>query len=158
VPIIETDSTTTIDGIEQWAKGNVTPDSKKKIRLILDLYARPKDKEFTNVTKRWDIDWFWMVDKSTSNHGPAQCAKGVLRAEPGQRRHRAATLGLFVTNHTPRWQRSYWDQHVMALDARAPRSHFGRFPQVLMRMNRADPDGLARPTSAVGLVATASRR
>jgi hypothetical protein len=59
VPIIETESTTTIDGIEHWANGDVTPESKNKIRLVLDLYARSKDREFVNLTKRWDIDWFW---------------------------------------------------------------------------------------------------
>jgi hypothetical protein len=53
VPIIETDSTTTIDGIEHWAKGNVTPDSRNRVRLILDMYAKPKDREFANVSKRW---------------------------------------------------------------------------------------------------------
>ena len=62
MPIIETESTTTIEGIEDWANGNVTPESKNRIRLILDLYARSKDTEFANITKRWDIDWFWKVD------------------------------------------------------------------------------------------------
>jgi hypothetical protein len=70
VPILETDSTTTIDGIEHWANGNVTPDSKNRIRLILDLYAKPKDQEFADVTKRWDIEWFWKVDKSRPDHDP----------------------------------------------------------------------------------------
>jgi hypothetical protein len=69
VPIIETDSTTSIDGIEHWAKGNVTPDSRNKIRLIL-VYANAKDREFANVTKRWDIDWFWPVDGSGSAYDP----------------------------------------------------------------------------------------
>jgi hypothetical protein len=68
VPIIETDSTTTLDGIEDWAKGDVTPDSRNKIRLIRDIYATPKDREFANVVKRWDIDWFWTVDTSGSAH------------------------------------------------------------------------------------------
>jgi hypothetical protein len=70
VPIIETDSTTTIDGIEHWANGNVTPDSKHKIRLILELYARPKDQEYADLRRRWDIDWFWTVDKTRSNRDP----------------------------------------------------------------------------------------
>jgi len=68
MPVIETDSTTTIDGIERWADGNVTPDSKKKLRQIVDAYAKPKDMEFANVTKRWDIDWFWTDDKSRPKH------------------------------------------------------------------------------------------
>ena len=68
MPIIETDSTTTIDGIEHWAKGNVTPASRTKIRLILDLYAKLKDREFASVAKRWDIDWFWADDGSGSLH------------------------------------------------------------------------------------------
>jgi hypothetical protein len=67
VPIIETDSTTTIDGIERWASGNVTPDSRNRIHLILDMYAKPNDQEFANVRRRWDIDWFWTVDTSRSN-------------------------------------------------------------------------------------------
>jgi hypothetical protein len=70
VPIIETDSTTGIDGIEHWASGNVTLESKNKIRLILDLYARSKDTEFTNRTKRWDIDWFWKADTTGPSHEP----------------------------------------------------------------------------------------
>jgi hypothetical protein len=70
VPILGTDSTTTIDGIEHWANGNVTPESKNTLRLILDLYAKPKDQEFANVTKRWDIEWFWKVDKTRPDHDP----------------------------------------------------------------------------------------
>ena len=64
MPIIETDSTTTIDGIERWANGKVTPDSRHRIHLILDMYAKPKDQEFANVRRRWDIDWFWTVDRA----------------------------------------------------------------------------------------------
>ena len=41
VPIVETDSTTSIEGIEHWANGNLTPESRHRIRLILDLYAKP---------------------------------------------------------------------------------------------------------------------
>lgn len=70
VPIIETDSTATIDGIEHWASGNVTFESKNKIRHILDLYARSKDREFATITKRWDIDWFWKVDTTGPEHDP----------------------------------------------------------------------------------------
>jgi len=70
VPIIETYSTTTIDGIERWADGNVTPDSRNRLRRILETYAKPKDQEFANVTRRWDIDWFWTVDKSRSHDDP----------------------------------------------------------------------------------------
>ena len=70
VPIVETDSTTSIEGIEHWANGNLTPESRHRIRLILDLYAKPKDREFANVTKRWDIDWFWTDDSSGSVHDP----------------------------------------------------------------------------------------
>jgi hypothetical protein len=70
VPVIETDSTTTIDGIERWADGNVTPDSKDKLRYIVDAYARRKDGEFANVTKRWDIDWFWKLDKTRPEDDP----------------------------------------------------------------------------------------
>jgi hypothetical protein len=66
VPIIETDSTTSIEGIELWANGNVTPDSRNKLRLILDLYANSTNQEFANVSKRWDIDWFWTAEKSGS--------------------------------------------------------------------------------------------
>jgi hypothetical protein len=36
--------------------------------LLLQLNARRKDLEFTNVTRRWDIDWFWMDDRSHSKH------------------------------------------------------------------------------------------
>jgi len=70
MPILETDSTSTIDGIEHWANGNVTSESKSRIRLILDLYARSKDQQFANVTKRWDIEWFWKADKSRPEHDP----------------------------------------------------------------------------------------
>ena len=70
MPIIETESTTTIEGIEDWANGNVTSESKNKIRLILDLYARSKDTEFATITKRWDIDWFWKVDTTGLPHDP----------------------------------------------------------------------------------------
>jgi hypothetical protein len=62
VPIIETDSTTTLDGIEHWANGNVTSEGKNRIRLILDLYVRSKDQEFASRTKRWDIDWYWKAE------------------------------------------------------------------------------------------------
>jgi hypothetical protein len=51
VPIIETESTTTLDGIDHWANGNVTSESKSKIRLILDLYARSKDTEFASTRR-----------------------------------------------------------------------------------------------------------
>jgi hypothetical protein len=70
VPLLETDSTSTIDGIEHWANGNVTSETKSRIRLILDLYARSKDREFVNVSKRWDIEWFWKVDTSRPEHDP----------------------------------------------------------------------------------------
>jgi hypothetical protein len=75
----------------------VTPESKNKIRLILDLYAKPKDREFANITKRWDIDWFWMVDKTGPKHDPLSkqkefCALNLVDADT-----QAATLGLFVT-------------------------------------------------------------
>ena len=70
MPVIETDSTTTIDGIEHWANGNLTPESRHRIRLIVDMYANPKDREFANVTKRWDIDWFWTDDRSGSAGAP----------------------------------------------------------------------------------------
>ena len=70
MPIIETESTTTIDGIEHWASGNVTPESKNRIRLILDLYVRSKVGEFASRTKRWDIDWYWKVDTTGPTHDP----------------------------------------------------------------------------------------
>ena len=75
MPILETDSTTTIDGIEHWAKGNVTPDSRTKIRLILDLYANSKNQEFASITKRWDIDWFWKLDTTEPEHDPLRNRK-----------------------------------------------------------------------------------
>ena len=75
MPIIETDSTTTIDGIEHWANGNVTSESKNKIRLILDLYAKSKDTAFANISKRWDIDWFWKVDTTGPTHDPLRNRK-----------------------------------------------------------------------------------
>jgi hypothetical protein len=75
VPIIETDSTTTIDGIEHWASGNVTSESRNKMRLILDLYARSKDREFASMTKRWDIDWFWKIETTGPTHDPLRKQK-----------------------------------------------------------------------------------
>ena len=70
MPVLETDSANTIEGIDDWAKGNVTPDSQDKIHNIVDAYARSKDKEFANVTKRWDIEWFWKVDETRPKHDP----------------------------------------------------------------------------------------
>ena len=68
VPIIENDSTSTIEGIEYWTNGNLTPESRQQIRLVVDMYANSKDREFANVTKRWDIDWFWKVDRTGPAH------------------------------------------------------------------------------------------
>jgi len=75
VPILETDSTTTMDGIEHWANGNVTAESKNRIRHVVVMYAKPKDQEFANLTKRWDIDWFWMVDKARPEDDPLRKQK-----------------------------------------------------------------------------------
>jgi hypothetical protein len=55
---------------EHWSNGNVTSESKNKIRLVLDLYANSKDREFANINKRWDIDWFWKVDTTGPEYDP----------------------------------------------------------------------------------------
>jgi hypothetical protein len=75
MPVLETDSTNAIDGIEHWARGNVTPASRNKIRHIVDAYAKLKDREFANVAKRWDIEWFWMVDMTRREHDPLRKQK-----------------------------------------------------------------------------------
>jgi hypothetical protein len=70
VPILETDSVSTIDGIQHWAQGNVTSESKELIHQILEAYVKPKNREFANVTKRWEIGWFWKIDESRPEHDP----------------------------------------------------------------------------------------
>jgi hypothetical protein len=68
--LLETDSVNTIDGIERWAQGNVTPESKDMIRHIVEAYVKSKDAEFANVSKRWEIGWFWKTDESRPKHDP----------------------------------------------------------------------------------------
>ena len=48
---------------EEWLLGDPAG-------IGLDLYARSKDREFASITKRWDIDWFWTVDRSGSADDP----------------------------------------------------------------------------------------
>jgi hypothetical protein len=70
MPLLETNSVNTIDGIQHWAQGNVTPESKDLIRRIVETYVKPKDTEFANVSTRWEIEWFWKIDASRPTHDP----------------------------------------------------------------------------------------